>query len=49
MPTNSLAAWFETGLPSISTFKDNVGPYDVAMVGEEGTGVGDDNGESEAF
>lgn len=49
MPTNSLAVWFEAGLPSISTFKDNVGPKEVAMVGEEGIGVDEGKVESEAF
>ena len=34
-------AWLSFGLPSKLTFKDKVGPKEVAIVGADGSGVGD--------
>lgn len=40
MPTKRLVDCMSAGLPWRLTLKDKVGPYEVAMVGEEGAGVG---------
>lgn len=40
-PTKRLPDCLSAGLPSSLTLKDKVGPYEVAIVGEEGVGDGE--------